>query len=552
MVDRLNAFNSTRLIASGRLLLAEFLFFCAATDPGNAGFRPEWDDLIALGYLALSLLVMAVVWRSWWADFVLFPVIFAMDIVIFLILPWSLHPQWASFSVAAVAIAAFILLCSSVRWNWRTTVVFAVGLNLAGLGLSFLREGGFSLAAFDLASANAGEDLRRLLLLALVSLFIVWAGLRLNDPRLGKFAPQRSAIGQPFQGEVLRAALDSASAVSGALVWTDKEAGGAMVMRLGSQGTMTSAEIDDGPTTAGNIEAFPLLFDLPRKRAINVTEDEEFAAHRNANFDTGLLQQLRFTSGISIPIDGATGRGRLVLSGIPLMSWDHLRLAQALGSEVAHALDREAFELSAREAALARLRQTVARDLHDSVAQSLAGARFWLRALRARTAKDKELSDEIAQVETAFESENLHIRELIGQLRRADQVPGQRSLTDDLGALLETLGLHWRIETGINGLADPLPVPYRLSFEVQQIVREAVANAVRHGLASKVELTLGRNGKGVLLAVADNGTGFDAMQNGAAPVSISERVAGLGGTIEVSSSSKGARLNLQFPAGARL
>jgi signal transduction histidine kinase len=544
MVNRLNAFNSTRLIASGRLLLAEFLFFCAATDPGNAGFRPEWDDLIALGYLAMSLLVMAVVWRSWWADFILFPAVFAIDIVVFLILPWSLHPQWASFSIAAVAIAAFILLCSSVRWNWRMTVIFAVGLNLAGIGLSFTNGATFN-------TADVGEDMRRLLLLALVSLFIVWAGLRLTDPRLGKFTPRHSAIGQPYQGEVLRAALNATSAASGALVWTDREAGGATVMRLDSQGDMTSGEIESKLPSSNSIENHALLFDLPNRRAINLTDDVEFSAHRNAGLDGGLLQRLRFANGISVPLDGATGFGRLVLSGIPLMSWDHLRQAQALGSEVSHALDREAFELAAREAALARLRNTVARDLHDSVAQSLAGARFWLRALKARTASDPALSEEISQVETALESENLHIRHLIGQLRRSDQIPGQRSLTDDLGALLETLALHWRIETGMNGLADPLPVPYRLSFEVQQIVREAVANAVRHGQASKVELTLGSNGKRLHLAVRDNGVGFAAEQNGNAPVSISERVTGLGGTIEVSSSSEGARLELSIPQGVR-
>jgi signal transduction histidine kinase len=552
MANRLNAFNSTRLIASGRLLLAEFLFFCAATDQGNAGFQAEWDDLITLSYLALSLLVMAVVWRSWWADFVLFPAVFAIDIVMFLILPWSLHPEWASFSIAAVAIAAFILLCSSVRWNWRTTLVFAVGLNLAGVLLSFGREIDLSIGVFELTSLNVGEDLRRVLLLALVTLFIVWAGLRLNDPRLGKFVPQRSAVGQPFLGEVLRAALTSSSAAAGAVVWTDKEAGGTTAMRIDSHGARGSGEIDDSPPQPGSIESLPLLFDLQNQRAINVTEDEEFAAHRKADFATGLLQRLRFASGISVPIEGVTGHGRLVLSGIPLMSWDHLRLAKALGGEVAHALDREAFELSAREAALARLRQTVARDLHDSVAQSLAGARFWLRALRARTTKDRELSEEIAQVETAFESENLHIRELIGQLRRSDQVPGQRSLTDDLGALLETLGLHWRIETALNGLADPVPVAYKLSFELQQIVREAVANAVRHGQASKVDLTLGRTGKGLHLAIADNGSGFAAIHDNTPPVSISERVASLGGTIEVQSSSSGVRLDLQFPAGARL
>jgi signal transduction histidine kinase len=552
MVDRLNAFNSTRLIASGRLLLAEYLLFCASGSPGQAGFRLEWDDLIALGYLALSVLVMTVVWRSWWMDFIAFPAVFAIDILVFLVLPWSLHPQWASFSIAAVAIAAFILLCSSVRWNWRTTVIFAIGLNLAGVGLSYGKDIGFNAAALTLSSPNVTEDLSRLLLLALVSLFIVWAGLRLTDPRLGKFAPQRSAAGQPFLSEVLRAALGTCSAVSGAIVWTDREAGGSTVARVGSQGTMTTGEIDPGATPEGTIEAWPLLFDLPRNRAISIAEDGEFAAHRKAGFNSGLLQRLRFTSGISVPLDGVTGSGRLILSGLPLMSWDHLRLAQALASEVAYALDRDAFELAAREAALSRLRETVARDLHDSVAQSLAGARFWLRALRSRTVKDKELSDEIAQVEVAFEEENLHIRELIQQLRRSDQVPGKRSLTDDLGALLETLAKHWRIQADINGLADPLSVPYKLSFEVQQIVREAVANAVRHGQASKVNITLERDSKGLQLAIADNGSGFDAAHDAATPVSISERVTSLGGTIKVSSSCAGARLDLQFPAGAQL
>lgn len=550
MVNRLNAFNSTRLIASGRLLLAEFLFFCAATDAGGTGFRPEWDDLVALAYLAISLLVMAVVWKSWWADFVLFPAIFAIDILVFLVLPWSLNPQWASFSVAAVAIAAFILLCSSVRWNARTTVIFAVGLNLAGLGLSLLNEVAQA-AQPGLSAVNAGEDMRRLLLLALVTLFIVWAGLRLNDPRLGKFVPQRSVSGRPFLGEVLRAALASSSAASGAIVWFDKDADSATVVRLGSQGAMASQVAAANLPAEGGLEALPLLFDLPRRRAINVTEDEEFAAHRNAELDSGLLGELGFASGISVPLDGVTGRGRLVLSGIPLTSWDHLRMAQALGSEVAHALDREAFELAAREAALARLRQVVARDLHDSVAQSLSGARFWLRALKARTAKDAALCEEITQIESAFESENLHIRQLIGQLRRGEQNPGQRSLSDDLDALLETLGLHWRIETGMAGTADPLPVPYQLSFEVQQIVREAVANAVRHGQASKVELSLGSNGQDLHLEVVDNGTGFAESDGEAVPVSISERVASLGGRIEVYSSSDGARLDLHIPAGAR-
>lgn len=550
MANRLNAFNSTRLIASGRLLLAEFLFFCAATDPGNAGFRPQWDDFTALAYLGLSLAVMAVVWRSWWADFIVFPAVFAIDILVFLVLPWSLNPQWASFSVAAVAIAAFILLCSSVRWNWRTTVIFAVGLNLAALGLSFMREGALGLVAAPAVDLSIEEDMRRLLLLALVSLFIVWAGLRLNDPRFGTFDPKRSTSGQAYLGELLRAALEAGSASSGALVWAGKEAPRARLARIGSKGTLTTGEIDHVPPAPDSLEAMPALFDLERRRAIVVAPDDEFAAHRNADIDQGLLRQLNFASGISVPLNGATGRGRLVLTGFPLMGWDHLRLAQALGAEVVHALDREAFEIAERDAALTRLRQAVARDLHDSVAQSLAGARFWLRALKTRAGADQTLVDEIGQVETAFEAENMHIRYLIGQLRRKAYSSAERSLAGDLEDLLETLALHWRIETAMSGADALVRVPYQFSFEVQQIVREAVANAVRHGQASKVDLAIKGNGKNVHLFVSDNGGGFDAAQGEPRPISISERVEALGGTLSIQTEPGKTCLDIAIPAGA--
>lgn len=550
MANRLNAFNSTRLIASGRLLLAEFLFFCAATDSDGVGFRAELDDFLALGYLALSLVVMAVTWRSWWADFILFPAIFAVDILIFLLLPWSLNPQWASFSVAAVAIAAFILLCSSVRWNWRTTVIFAIGLNLSALGLSLAREVGLGLAGVDAVPPSFEEDMRRLLLLALVSLFIVWAGLRLNDPRLGKLAPTRTVKGQALLSEVLHAALDAGPSSSGAIVWGARDDSKAALVRLGTRTGLTTGKTENRAIDPASVEALPVLFDLNRRRAINVTADDEFAAHRNAEFDHGLLDQLGFSSGISVPLDGATGQGRLVLAGFPLISWDHLRLAQALGAEVAHSLDRDAFETAERDAALTRLRQAVARDLHDSVAQSLAGARFWLRALKTRASADPELADQIGQVETAFEAENMHIRYLIGQLRNNAYADNERSLAADLDDLLETLALHWRIETSMIGKDALQRVPYQFSFEVQQIIREAVANAVRHGNASRVELTVQANGKAVHLLVCDNGSGFAPEQSTIRPVSISERVAALGGTLEIASQPGKTSLDIAIPAGA--
>jgi signal transduction histidine kinase len=551
MENRLNAFNSTRLIASGRLLLAEFLLFYATSDPEGFGFQWKFDDMFAFGYSILALLVLVVAWRSWWADFILFPAIFAVDILVFLTMPWALSIDGSNFSAAAVPTASFILLCSSVRWNARSTVIFALALNLASLALALVGPENIIVGKSASLGAISSLELRHLMLLALVSVFIVWAGLRLNDPHPGKFAPRWDGGGSTFAAEAVEAAMKASGASGGAIAWTREDESEATIVVRQPQGPVTVDRIAADRIALRGLEDAPILFDLARRRVIRFTPDQEFAAHRPAELDRGMLERLGFASGISIPLRGVTGTGQLVLTGIPLLSWDHLRSVNALASEVTHAIDGTVFEQAARDAALVRLRQAVARDLHDSVAQSLAGARFWLQALKARAARDQDLVTEIEQVEEALVTENLHIRALIEQLRREERARGLRDLTADLDDLLTTLSLHWRIETERKGPSGPYPVPYQLSFDVQQVVREAIANAVRHGRASRVGLEFKPNGTGFDLSIRDNGSGFGKTNPAPSPVSITERVALLGGTLEIITSDEGARLDMHIPHGGQ-
>ena len=541
--------NSTRLIAAGRFLLAEFLAFYATTDPNNPGFRYEWDDYLTLSYLAVAALTVLVVWKSWWLDFILFPAIFSIDILAFLIVPSFLAPQGSAYSVAAVAMISFILLCSSVRWNWRTTVIFAVVLNVSCLAITFAGEGGLDGMALW-PEMGSSEVFRRLMLLALVSLFIVWAGLRLNDPKLGKFVPSPSATDVSLQSELLDYALLASGATGGAISWANEGAAFSIIVRGGARGEESIQGAPDSGFKSDGLDIQPIVYDRVRHRIIRLTAEGEFAASRNAVRDDQFLDSLDAETGLSVPVHGVTGKGRLALTGVPLMSWDHLRLAVAISQEVAHAIDRQAFALAARETAMARLRHAVARDLHDSVAQSLSGARFWLQALKAKAGSATDLNEEIDTIQAAFESENNHIRDLIAQLRRDEREPGERSLSEDLHELLSTLSKHWRIETRLEESTDSLPVPYQLSFEVQRIVREAIANAVRHGEAGSVELSVERTPVGIRLIVEDNGKGFPDKVNIIAPRSISERVAALGGSLYISSVPGKSRIDITLPAGA--
>jgi len=98
-------------------------------------------------------------------------------------------------------------------------------------------------------------------------------------------------------------------------------------------------------------------------------------------------------------------------------------------------------------------------------------------------------------------------------------------------------GLHGRVAPSV--IAD-----------AQIVVSELVGNAVRHGGADSVEVTLARSSQ-LQLVVEDNGVGLRGEQpngTGFGLVSMRERAEALGGTVELCSGTRcGARLEVRLP-----
>src|SRR3954463_11951914 len=81
-------------------------------------------------------------------------------------------------------------------------------------------------------------------------------------------------------------------------------------------------------------------------------------------------------------------------------------------------------------------------------------------------------------------------------------------------------------------------IPRQLSFDISQLVREAAANAARHGKASRLHITATRNSNLLQLDIEDNGSGLrlhefkadtQSAESSMAPRSITWRVAALSG-----------------------
>ncbi len=120
-----------------------------------------------------------------------------------------------------------------------------------------------------------------------------------------------------------------------------------------------------------------------------------------------------------------------------------------------------------------RLRGNIARDLHDSVAQSLAGAGYRLASLRQQIVSGKDVLPEIDSISESLHAEQAHIREIIARLRSDAVNPGSRNLGTEIDRLANALSRHWQVNVRYEDTVDALVIPSWL------VLRDPAAGARR-------------------------------------------------------------------------
>ena len=143
------------------------------------------------------------------------------------------------------------------------------------------------------------------------------------------------------------------------------------------------------------------------------------------------------------------------------------------------------------------------------------------------------------------------VRGMIDRLRLGDDVLPDSSAKRSIAPLLRDLAGYWGISAGLDETSANVNIPGWLRHELRQLLREAVANAVRHGSATTLTIVIAEEAGMLDLTIADNGTGFPEAGPNLRPRSISERIAGLGGTLTIDSTEKGASLRFGVPLERR-
>ncbi len=235
--------------------------------------------------------------------------------------------------------------------------------------------------------------------------------------------------------------------------------------------------------------------------------------------------------------------------------------AQALAVELKaanHQLSEYAAQIE--DLTIAGERQRLARELHDTLSQGLAGLILQLEAADAhlsqsRPEKARRIIDEAMQKarETLADS-----RRAIGNLRENNLVELRQALRREVERFQAATGIPCSFH------ADQIPsLPDPLTETILRIASEALTNVARHAQASEASVTLsmkspvtenfpGEGEVGSLIAsISDNGIGFDPQKippGHYGLLGIRERMRILGGTLVVESTpQRGTVLSVEIP-----
>jgi signal transduction histidine kinase len=239
----------------------------------------------------------------------------------------------------------------------------------------------------------------------------------------------------------------------------------------------------------------------------------------------------------SVPVVLGGARIGALLPGLPSLSPQLLREVAASCATLVEVV-RLRLELTAAlrevESSRARLvhagdeeRRRLERDLHDGAQQRLVSLGMALRLAQ------RHLDDGRADMAGLIDQAVAELGTAVAELRQIAHGLRPSSLDDGLHAALAAITQHVPIPVALD--VGPELLPDDVATTVYYVASEAIANAVKHADASRIDVRIARWNGNVEVRIADDGRGGAILATGSGLAGLSDRVSAVGGALALAS-----------------
>lgn len=248
-----------------------------------------------------------------------------------------------------------------------------------------------------------------------------------------------------------------------------------------------------------------------------------------------------FETVISVPVqlhERMVGEINLFYREPKPLADDDRALLETMASHLAGAIEGLRAAALQRETAVAEERGFIARELHDSIAQSLAFVKIQLGLLRTDIG-----NGDAAGIEKTLAELDAGVHESLGDVRELLVHFRTRTNSEDIAPALRTTLQKFEHQTGLathlDMQGDGMPLPADVQVQVLHVVQEALSNVRKHAQAREVWVEVQQMPQW-RVEVRDDGCGFDPERAGVDETHVGlrimrERAQNIGATVEVAS-----------------
>lgn len=556
MIDLTPVVRAERLVCAGRLAIALSSLVAVTVDTADSATNRPVTIPLLIGF---SLYAAAAALRQWRGDVPsmnMRKLSHALDVGVILLLNYFADAATSPF----FAFFVFALISASIRFGAQMALVTTVAALVGYVGLG---------AYEGLLNVMTSYDRTRFMIrtgyLTVIAVFIQYLA-RYQDRLRGELAQiaawprdRADTLDEAVQQLLKRAArLFDAGRVL--LVWEISDEPWVYAGYYDGQvATLTHhAPGDVLPVVDERAEGLAFITRDVDSRTTVHQRGGAVTLLGQSPINPQLIERYRIGSVLSVAFTGDIVTGRLFFLDTRNLSVDNLTLGNIVAHLIGTSMENQFVTWQLQHAAAADERLRVARDLHDGVVQSLAGAALHLQILERLIDEDpaqaraglREIRELVTQDQRELRSYIAHLRP---SMSRGEK---DRSLCDKIVAAAGRIQRERSVKVDLT--IDPYidTVSEGMKVEIYNIVKEAMTNAAKHAQPSTITAEAALNGTRVVVRVSDDGHGFpfhgrydlDALfelQFG--PTTLKERIGALSGDLVIDSTSRGATLHIVLP-----